>query len=151
MPISAVITTEEIFQPFMYPNPSCKPPPPAAAALACSAAIAAIHVTLRDRLREAAEEKGNYILPRVRELAERYPRVYQADTGKGLLIGQHFQRPEIGGQVAAALFKRGVLVAGTLTSAQTIRIEPPLVITYDEINQGLDALREAVAEVDAAL
>lgn len=151
MPISAVITTEEIFQPFMYPNPFLQTTTTGGGALACSAAIAAIHVTLRDRLWEAAEEKGNYILPRVRELAERYPRVYQAVTGKGLLIGQHFQKPEIGGQVAAALFKRGVLVAGTLTSAQTIRIEPPLVITYDEINQGLDALREAVAEVDAAL
>ncbi|MCS6994818.1 MAG: aminotransferase class III-fold pyridoxal phosphate-dependent enzyme [Anaerolineales bacterium] len=151
MPISAVITTEEIFQPFMYPNPFLQTTTTGGGALACSAAIAAINVTLRDRLWEAAEEKGNYILPRVRELAERYPKVYQAVTGKGLLIGQHFQKPEIGGQVAAALFKRGVLVAGTLTSAQTIRIEPPLVITYDEINQGLDALREAVAEVNAAL
>jgi putrescine aminotransferase len=72
-------------------------------------------------------------------------------TGKGLLIGQHFQTPELGGEVAAALFKRGVLVAGTLTSAQTIRIEPPLVITYDEINQGLAALEEATAAVAAAI
>jgi 4-aminobutyrate aminotransferase-like enzyme len=40
-----------------------------------------------------------------------------------------------------------VLVAGALTSAQTIRIEPPLVITYDEINEGLGCLAEAVEEV----
>ncbi|PWH13217.1 MAG: putrescine aminotransferase [Anaerolineae bacterium] len=151
MPISAVITTEEIFQPFMYPNPFLQTTTTGGGALACSAAIAAINVTLRDRLWEAAEEKGNYILPQVKELAAQYPRVYKDVTGKGLLIGQHFQRPEIGGQVAAALFKRGVLVAGTLTSAQTIRIEPPLVITYDEINQGLESLRAAVAEVNAGL
>jgi putrescine aminotransferase len=45
------------------------------------------------------------------------------------------------------LFKRGVLVSGTLTSAQTIRIEPPLVITYEEIDEGLNRLGDAVAEV----
>ncbi len=147
MPICAVCTTAEIFQPFMYPNPFLQTTTTGGGALACSAAIAAINVTLRDKLWEVAKEKGDYIMPKVKELAAKYPKVYKDVTGKGLLIGQHFQTPEIGGQVAAALFKRGVLVSGTLTNALSIRIEPPLVITYDEINQGLSALNEAIAEV----
>ncbi len=151
MPICAVCTTEDIFQSFMYPNPFLQTTTTGGGALACSAAIAAINVTVRDRLWEAAEEKGNYIMPKVKALAEKYPKLYKGVTGKGLLIGQHFQTPELGGEVAAALFKRGVLVAGTLTSAQTIRIEPPLVITYDEINQGLAALEEATAAVAASI
>ena len=89
--------------------------------------------------------------PRCKELAAKYPKVYKDVTGKGLLIGQHFQTPEIGGQVAAALFKRGVLVSGTLTNALSIRIEPPLVITYDEINQGLEALDGAIKEIASSL
>jgi putrescine aminotransferase len=80
-------------------------------------------------------------------LAEKYPQIYKGVTGRGLLIGQHFQSPEIGYQVAAGMFKRGVLLAGTLTSAHTIRIEPPLVITYEEIDEGLSRLEETVAEV----
>lgn len=80
-------------------------------------------------------------------MAEKYPQIYKGVTGRGLLIGQHFQSPEIGYQVAAGMFKRGVLVAGTLTSAHTIRIEPPLVITYEEIDEGLSRLEETVAEV----
>ncbi len=151
MPICAVSTTEEIFQSFMYPNPFLQTTTTGGGALACSAAIAAINVTIRDRLWEAAREKGDYLIPRLQQLAEQYPQVYKGVTGKGLLIGQHFQTPEIGGQVAAGLFKRGVLVAGTLTSAQTIRIEPPLVITYDEINLGLAALSDVVAEVAATI
>lgn len=106
---------------------------------------------MRDRLWEAAEEKGNYITTRVLELVDKYPQVYKSVTGKGLLIGQHFQSPELGGQVAAEMFRRGVVVSGTLTSAQTIRIEPPLVITYDEINQGLGSLAEAVEVVAKTL
>jgi putrescine aminotransferase len=147
MPICAVCTTEEIFKPFMYPNPFLQTTTTGGGALACSAAIAAINVTVREKLWDVAKEKGDYIMPKVQELAKKYPKVYKDVTGKGLLIGQHFQTPEIGGQVAAALFKRGVLVSGTLTNALSIRIEPPLVITYDEINQGLTALNEAVAEV----
>ena len=151
MPICAVITTEEIFKPFMYPNPFLQTTTTGGGALACSAAIAAINVTVRDKLWDVAKEKGDYIMPKVKELAAKYPKVYKEVTGKGLLIGQHFQTPEIGGQVAAALFKRGVLVSGTLTNALSIRIEPPLVITYDEINQGLDALKESIIEVAATV
>jgi putrescine aminotransferase len=151
MPICAVCTTEEIFQPFMYPNPFLQTTTTGGGALACSAAIAAVNVTVRDKLWDVAREKGDYIMPKVKALAEKYPKVYNQITGKGLLIGQHFQTPEIGGQVAAALFKRGVLVSGTLTNALSIRIEPPLVITYDEINQGLEALDGAIQEVASSL
>jgi putrescine aminotransferase len=147
MPICAVCTTEEIFKPFMYPNPFLQTTTTGGGALACAAAIAAINVTVRDRLWDVAREKGDYIMPKVQALVEKYPQVYKAVTGKGLLIGQHFQTPEIGGQVAAEMFKRGVLVSGTLTSAQTIRIEPPLVITYEEIDEGLTRLADAVETV----
>jgi putrescine aminotransferase len=83
----------------------------------------------------------------VEELASEFPQVYEKITGKGLLIGQHFRTPELGYKVAAELFKRGVLVAGTLTSAQTIRIEPPLIIEQSEIDEGLNRLNDAVGVV----
>ncbi|PIZ25941.1 MAG: hypothetical protein COY47_03215 [Chloroflexi bacterium CG_4_10_14_0_8_um_filter_57_5] len=68
-----------------------------------------------------------------------------------MLIGQHFHTPETGYKVAAGLFKRGVLVAGTLTSAQTIRIEPPLIITQAQIDEVLNRLQDTVAEVSKTL
>lgn len=147
MPVSAVCTTEEIFTPMMYPNPFMHTTTTGGGALACSAAIAAINVTLRDDLPRQAAEKGAYIIPKVQALADRYPNIYKSVTGKGLLIGQHFQTPELGYMVASGMFKRGVVVAGTLTSAQTIRIEPPLVISYAEIDEGLNRLYDTVAEV----
>lgn len=151
MPISAFCSTEEIWQPMMYPNPFIHTTTTGGGALACSAAIAAIHVTLRDRLWEQAAAKGDYIFPKLNALAEQYPQIYHSITGKGLLIGQHFHDPEIGYKVAAGLFKRGVLVAGTLTSAHTIRIEPPLVITYEQIDAVLDRLEDTLAEIARTL
>jgi putrescine aminotransferase len=157
MPIGAFCSTEEIWQCMMYPNPFIHTTTTGGGALACSAAIAAIHVTLRDKLWEQAAQKGEYLLPKLQALAAQYPQIYDNDyptpigksaiTGKGLLIGQHFNDPEVGFNVASGLFKRGVLVAGTLTSAHTIRIEPPLVITYQQIDEMLSRLGDTLAEV----
>lgn len=151
MPISAVTTTEEIFHPMMYPNPFMHTTTTGGGALACSAAISAIHVTLREKLWEQAAEKGDYLMPQLEKFVSQYPQIYEKITGKGLLIGMHFKTPEIGYKVASGLFKRGVLVAGTLTSAQTVRIEPPLVVTKEQMDMLLDRLGDTLKEIDAAM
>jgi putrescine aminotransferase len=151
MPVSAFCSTEEIWQCMMYPNPFIHTSTTGGGALACSAAIAAINVTLRDRLWEVAAAKGDYMIPKLKALATQYPQIYREITGRGLLIGMHFNNAEVGYKVAAGLFKRGVLVAGTLTSAQTIRIEPPLVITFEQIDEVLSRLSETLFEVSKTL
>jgi len=151
MPVSAFCSTAEIWQCMMSPNPFIHTTTTGGGPLACSAAIASIHVTLRDRLWEQAAQKGEYLIPRLRLLAERYPQIYRMITGRGLLIGQHFHTPEIGYRVAAGLFRRGVLVSGTLTNAHTVRIEPPLVITYEQIDAVLNRLEDTLAEVGRSL
>lgn len=144
MPVSAFCSTEEIWQCMMYPNPFIHTTTTGGGALACSAAIAAINVVLRDDYPKQAAKKGAYFIQKLRSLAEQYPQIYKEITGKGLLIGQHFLTPQTGYKVAAGLFKRGVLVAGTLTSAHTIRIEPPIVITREQIDAVLDRLEDTL-------
>jgi putrescine aminotransferase len=147
MPVSCFCSNEEVWQVMMDPNPFIHTTTTGGGALACSAAIAAIHITLRDRLWEQAAEKGDYIQAKLGPLAAQYPDIFKNITGKGLLIGMHFHNPEVGYKVAAGLFKRGVLVAGTLTSAHTIRIEPPLVITYEQIDAVLDRLEDVLTDI----
>ncbi len=151
MPVSAFCSTPEIWQCMMEPNPFIHTTTTGGGALACSAAIASIHVTLRDRLWEQAAAKGDYLIPKLKTLADRFPKIYRGITGKGLLIGQHFHTPEVGYRVAAGLFRRGVLVSGTLTNADTVRIEPPLVITHEEIDAVLNRLEDCLAEVAKTL
>jgi putrescine aminotransferase len=151
MPVSAVVTTEEIFRPMMYPNPFMHTTTTGGGALACSAAIAAIRVTLRDRLWEQAAQKGEYLIPKLEELARQYPQIYEKITGKGLLIGMHFKNPDVGYKVAAELFKRGVLVSGTLTNAKTVRIEPPLIISMEQLDQVLERLEDTLKSVSRSM
>lgn len=151
MPISAVTTTEEIYRPMMYPNPFMHTTTTGGGALACSAAISAIHVTLRERLWEQAAEKGAYLIPQLEKLVAQYPQIYEKITGKGLLIGMHFKTPELGFKVASGLFKRQILVAGTLTSAQTVRIEPPLIVTKEQIDLLLNRLEDTLKEISKTI
>jgi putrescine aminotransferase len=151
MPVGAFCSTEEIWQVMMSPNPFIHTTTTGGNPLACSAAIAAINITLRDRLWEQAEEKGAYLIPKLKDLAARYDGIFSAITGLGLLIGMHFRDAETGYKVASGLFKRGVLVAGTLTSAHTIRIEPPLVITFEQLDAVLERLEDTLSEIQKTM
>ena len=77
-------------------------------------------------------------------LAARHPDIYIGVTGKGLLIGMHFVNDDIGYEIAAGLFKRGVLVSGMLNNARVVRIEPPLNISREEIDTVLDRLEDTI-------
>ena len=117
------------------------------APLACAAAIAAINVTLEERIPEQAAEKGAYFIELLKGIAARHSDIYTNITGKGLLIGQHFINDDIGYAVASGLFKRGVLISGTLNNSRVIRVEPPLVITYKEIDTILNRLEDTLQEL----
>ncbi|MEW5784058.1 MAG: aminotransferase class III-fold pyridoxal phosphate-dependent enzyme [Bacillota bacterium] len=151
MPIGTFMGNGRIWQVFEDPNPFIHTTTTGGNPLACAAAIAAITVTLRDDLPALAAKNGAYFIDKLQDLCRRYPQIYKKISGKGLLIGQHFQTPETGYKVAAGLFKRKVLVAGTLISANTIRFEPPLTIEQKQIDEVLNRLEDTLKEVAAGL
>ena len=151
MPVSAFGARPEIWEVMMRPNPFIHTTTTGGNPLAAAAAIAAINVTLEENLPQVAAEKGRYFKAGLEQLAQTYDSVYEKVTGKGLLIGQHFHTAELGYKVAAGLFKRGVLVAGTLTSAKTIRIEPPIYITQEQMDTVLNRLEDTLVEMKAGL
>jgi putrescine aminotransferase len=149
MPIGAFVAGRRVWETFIR-EPFFHTTTTGGNPLACVAAIAAINVVLEEDLPRQAAEKGDYLMARLRPLAERHADTYERITGKGLLIGQHFRDADRGYKVAAGLFRRGVLISGTLTNAKAIRIEPPLVIGYDEIDEVLNRLEDTLTALDAA-
>ncbi len=148
MPIGAFMSTPKIWSvmnsdPFIHTSTTGGNP------LACAAAIAAINVTLEERIAEQAAEKGEYFIRQLKGIAARHPDIYTNITGKGLLIGQHFVNDEIGYTIASGLFKRGVLISGTLNNSRVIRVEPPLIITREEIDTILNRLEDTIQDMHA--
>ena len=80
-------------------------------------------------------------------LRSRYPAILSACRGKGLLVGLEFPSDAVGYECASALFRRGVLVAGTYSKARTIRIEPALDIPTPLLLEVLSRLEDVLKEI----
>ena len=149
MPLSAFISTPKIWS-VLEKNPFIHSSTFGGNPLACAAGIAAINVTLEEDLSGQAARKGKYLLAQLIRLKMRFDRLIHRVGGKGLLLGIEFVNTEIGYKVVADLFRRGILVAGTLTNSKVVRIEPALNIPDKLINEVLGALEETLKEVDDA-
>jgi putrescine aminotransferase len=147
MPLSAFISTPKIWS-VLETNPFIHSSTFGGNPLACAAGIAAINVTLEEDLSGQAARKGKYMLAQLIRLKLRYDRLIHRASGRGLLLGIEFVNTEIGYKVVAGLFRRGVLVAGTLTNSKVVRIEPALNIPDKLLNEVLDALEDTLKEVD---
>ena len=143
MPLSAFISTPAIWE-ALIPNPVIHSTTFGGNPIACAAGIAAITVTLEEDLPAQAAVKGDFLLQQLRLLQSKYPDVLCEVRGKGLLIGLEFPSDAVGYQCAGALFRRGVLVAGTYSKARTIRIEPPLGIPMELLHEVLNRLEDSL-------
>lgn len=148
MPIGAFVANKTIWE-HLFTEPWLHSSTFGGNPLACVAAIAGIHVVLEEKLPERSEKLGTAALQKLKALRRRYPKLCVDVRGKGLMIGIEFPSDEIGFEVAKLLFDNGVLVAGTLFNAKVIRVEPPLTITQQELDQALAVMEKVFKEVNA--
>lgn len=87
---------------------------------------------------DAVAEKGEYIRSRLLKM----PNVVGCD-GKGLMIGVRLAEGVKAADVVKKGIEKGVLA---LTAKVKLRLLPPLTITYEEIDEGLDAIEKALSE-----
>ena len=147
MPIGAFSSTKEIWNcfiksPFLHTSTFGGNP------LACSAGIATIMFMQREYEFLNVSEKGIYFIDQLNQLKINYSNLIKEVRGRGLMIGVELTKEEFGGLVIAELIKRGVLVAYTLNNPKVIRLEPPLIITKEEIDEVITAFKEAFQSIE---
>lgn len=145
MPIGAFTARPQIFaeyitSPFLHTSTFGGNP------LACAAAIETIKVIHEENLVEKAAAKGQYFIGRLQAVAEQFPGVIREVRGKGLMIGIELTKEGIGGLLMSELINKGVLVAYTLNNPKVIRIEPPLIIAEETIDQVMLAFAYAIEQ-----
>jgi len=146
MPLSAFISRPEIWK-VLEPNPFIHSSTFGGNPLACAAGIAALNVTLEEDLPGQAAATGEYLLGELRAMQRRFSDHWIEARGLGLLLGLEFVDTEFGYAVAAGLFRRGVLVAGTLLNARTLRVEPALNLPRDLVDEVLEKLEDTLEEL----
>ena len=102
----------------------------------CAAAKAVLQEVLKEGFLQEVKEKGEYVKKTVLDFHSPYVKEVR---GMGLMLGIVVDKEKRAGLVAE-LMEKGILVltAGT----ETIRLLPPLVITYEELDEALMAMKE---------
>ncbi|WP_274424463.1 aspartate aminotransferase family protein [Chelativorans sp. YIM 93263] len=134
---------------------------------ACVTAIEGLNVLYDEALMQNAEATGDYLIRRLNELKEKYPRIIKDVRGRGCMVGLEFQdfshtlpamlRPMVGmldeklkgslsGFLGALLLRDyDILVAFTEYNRNVIRLEPPLIVTRENVDTLISALDSLLA------
>jgi 4-aminobutyrate aminotransferase len=117
-----------------------------------AAAIAVLKVLVRDKLLENARKVGDYMQKRLRDVQEEVPLIGDV-RGKGMMIGIELVRDrntkepatEERDKLIDEAFKKGVLLLGAGQSS--IRLAPPLILTKDQADAGIDIIEGILKEL----
>ena len=111
--------------------------------LVCAAALAVQEAFDQDGVLENCVEQGSYLRTKLAELGKKYSFVKEV-RGMGLMIGVALDREAA--TLAGLLLKRNLVV---LTAGETVlRLLPPLVITREEADLGLERIAAGLEELD---
>lgn len=119
---------------------------------ACACAIAAIEVIRSENLSKNAEIMGERLINGLREIAENVSWIKDV-RGSGLMIGIEINIPfgrRVGSLIASSLCayfldNYGIILGVCLNNRMVVRVEPPLVISNDDVEYFLVAFREFCA------
>ena len=134
-------------------------------ALCCAAALATVSIYQEDRLIENSENMGKYLLEKAKELQEKHPCIGDV-RGLGLFVGLELVKnkktrepiitvdakirpgmnPKL--EVAKKLGELGMM-AMAANPGNVIAMAPPLIITKDEIDEGVAIMDKALEVADA--
>lgn len=121
-------------------------------AVACAAAIATLDVVQSEGLVENAATQGARLREGLAKVAADVPAIGDV-RGLGLMLGNEFvgkdgePDPAAAARVQQAASAAGLLLLTCGAAGNVVRMIPPLVVNADQIDEGLELWREAVAAV----
>ncbi|MDD5191167.1 MAG: aspartate aminotransferase family protein [Dehalococcoidales bacterium] len=111
--------------------------------LTCATALAVVNYVIDNDIPAASKKAGRYLLKSLQKLQKKNPMITNV-RGQGLLVAVEFNR-DIAAELLTACLQSGVLI--NAMKPNTIRIMPALVITNDEIDEGLARLEKALQNI----
>ncbi len=140
-PVSAMIGTEELMNVF---NPGSHGSTFGGNHMACAIGLKALEVLEEEGLVERSHTLGEYLLKALREI--RSP-VISNIRGRGLWIGMEVNPDYCNARVACErLLTKGIL--SKETKETVIRIAPPLTITREEIDWGVNRIESVLSSLE---
>lgn len=111
--------------------------------LAMTSALAVLDILEEENLPQRAREKGNLLRAKLEELKSTLPEIKEI-RGLGLMLAMELSRP-LAREVVSRALEKGLIM--NATSDYTLRFLPPLVIKNEEIEKGINILKEVLYEL----
>ncbi len=126
--------------------------------ISATAAMATIDFVERNDLQARAQEVGNYLRDRLLELQQLYPVIGEV-RGKGLMLGVELVKdrktkepaPEIANRIMEATKDAGLVIGKGGLYNNTLRIQPPMIISKADVDEAIGILGKAFAQVSGAV
>ena len=87
------------------------------------------------------------LLRSFREYVKEYPDILRSADGLGLLIGIETPGGRIALELAQEMIRQGVLILPAFGNSSVLMVEPPLVISFQQIRTVADSFAAACAKV----
>jgi 4-aminobutyrate aminotransferase-like enzyme len=151
-PMTGLMSRDEIIFSKPFGNPSGSSSSYGGNPFASAAALATIRSIIDDGLVENSEKVGGFMIDGLKKLQQKYPFIGDV-RGKGLMIGVElvkdpYTKSKLDKDTSTLFFheclKRGLILMGYNAD---IRINPPLVITEEIAEEGLQIMDEAFTSV----
>jgi acetylornithine/N-succinyldiaminopimelate aminotransferase len=113
--------------------------------LVCAVSLAVIDFLISHDVASHVKKMGHMALDMATGLAARYPRLIRKVRGKGLLTALELGSDQLVADLTAACLEEHLLV--TPTKNGVIRLIPGLLITPEELGEGMSSLDAALARV----
>ena len=116
--------------------------------VACAAALATLDVIEEEGLVDNAGAQGAHLKERLEQLADKHECIGDV-RGKGLMVGVEFHKdgkPDgaRAEKIAKECEKHGLLLLRCGPGKQVVRFLPPLVVTREQVDEGVDIFAKAV-------
>ena len=142
MPLGAFISRPEVMKTLSENPPLSHVTTFGGHPVSCAAGLAALDLLIENKLPERAERLGQYVMDRLKKLSE--ISVVKDVRGKGLLIGLELNDAKLTERFASNCRKAGLILGWTLHSNTVVRLAPPLIIHEQEIDRGIEIMRQAL-------
>jgi 4-aminobutyrate aminotransferase len=124
--------------------------------VSCAAGLTTIEVIEKEKLAENASKVGDYMKKRLLEMAKTHQLIGDV-RGLGLIIGVELVKnkdtKEPASKEAAKLcygaWKRGLVTVYVGMNSNVIEITPPLILTVEQAEKGLQIFDQSLADVEA--
>jgi 4-aminobutyrate aminotransferase-like enzyme len=149
MPLSGVLGSSEVMD---LPEVGNMSSTHSANPMVCAAGIATLDEIVTKNLVDESARKGELLHNRLNKLKEKYTHNISAVFGKGMIAAILFRDPMHGKvdtmlpcKIVELCMQKGLLVV--YTGRESIKIGPPLTISDEALEEGLDVLRESIEEL----